>query len=388
MKKTILYSVLAALCLFSSASGQNKPKIKALEIGDQVPDLFFRDLFNYRAPDGKPMTAIQLSALKGKLVILDFWASWCSSCIDGLARSERLSAQFKNDLVVIGVNTEPWQTVQQFFQRQKAKGRAFNFPTICSDTQLSQLFPHRYIPHYVWINGLGKVIAITAADELNEANIQKALGDAAEQFAEKKDIDPAQPLFLQQDFPIDSLIRYSVFVRYYYPGAGSTARERKKNGMLVGQAYTGYSLLKIYRSIAMKLFKQNGEAFSEKRLLLDTRDSVRFLKDDQLVSAAYQEQRPAYLYDFIVPPAKRDSLYELMLADLNRYSGYEGRMAKRRSPCLALQRTQKQTDLTTKGGETGHLGLERFACGTPEPAYQQPGGTPERLTGQPPADHR
>lgn len=45
-------------------------------------------------------------ALNGKVVILHFWATWCDACVKDFAEYQRLSAKYKDDLVVVGVNLD------------------------------------------------------------------------------------------------------------------------------------------------------------------------------------------------------------------------------------------------------------------------------------------
>jgi thiol-disulfide isomerase/thioredoxin len=62
-----------------------------------------------------------LSAAGGKVVMLDFWATWCPPCVRGLPVMSRLSEQYKDrGLVFYAVNVqEDERTVRRFLERQK-----------------------------------------------------------------------------------------------------------------------------------------------------------------------------------------------------------------------------------------------------------------------------
>jgi len=59
--------------------------------------------FTLPALDGKPLS---LSAYKGKVVLLNFWATWCGPCKAEIPGFVELQQQYKNDLVVIGLSVD------------------------------------------------------------------------------------------------------------------------------------------------------------------------------------------------------------------------------------------------------------------------------------------
>lgn len=330
MKSFILS--LAFLCAAVGSFSQNRPGsgIRPLTIGDTVPDLVFNNVLNYHSKTAR------LSDFKGKLVILDFWATWCGSCLNNLGKLDSLQGKLNDKLQVILVNSkntgDDSTKINDLFRvLRKTTGHSYPFPSLYNDTILSSFFNHQIIPHYVWIFE-GTVRAITASYEISEENIVKIISERLNKLEVKKDINTQTPLFINPEVPFSKLEQYSIFLKGQIAGLPSGNRYRKSGSIIHGRAMSNSKLLSMFSNIGQNLI----EGFTANRLVLEMNDSADFIFNEKIDSKQEWYKNNLYSYELIVPIKESDKLYRYMLDDLNRYSGYYGTIAKREVLCLIL----------------------------------------------------
>lgn len=86
------------------------------------------------APDFDVVTLtgekLKLSSLKGKIVMIDFWATWCPPCREGLPITNKMHEQYaKSGLQVLTISDEDAITVSNFVKENK-----YTFPTYLDTT--------------------------------------------------------------------------------------------------------------------------------------------------------------------------------------------------------------------------------------------------------------
>jgi thiol-disulfide isomerase/thioredoxin len=127
-----------------------------------------------------------------KLLVVDFFGTWCVPCIKALPKLSALQEKYKSEITVLLVSEEEPIKLENFIKKQPS----FVFPVVADKEKsfINRFQPPSY-PYTVIIAKNGKVIAIPSQEEMTEENIDKWLKeqDAAPVMNKTNTIDP-QPV--------------------------------------------------------------------------------------------------------------------------------------------------------------------------------------------------
>ena len=318
---------------------------KALKIGDTVPEEIWTATFSIVNSPEKTTT---LTKDRDKLILLDFWATWCSACLKNFPKMEALEKQFGDQLKIVPVTKESRATLDQFFATKNGQ-RYRQLISVADDKMFSTAFPYQTIPFIVWIKN-GKLINLTDAEQVTPETIGEILADQSTSLQTVLQINRKRPLMLAEQFDLEKqtyLMNYALLskgrIRAIQPGSGF----HRTNNIVHGRQITNTSLMNIYRSIAYEIFSNNGDRFSAKRI--DNR-----VKNPSQIDFIHEEKAPEdllYNFELIVPIEHAGSLYPNMLKTLNEYSGYQASIESQRKKCLILKRTSSTDKMATRGEE-------------------------------------
>ncbi len=172
MKKTTTIIVMAVLCLNFCANAQVP---NALKLGEKIPQQIWQQNMPALNKTAALADSIRLNEFTGKIILLDFWASWCTTCIGKFRTLEKFQEQYQDKIKILLVDTKSTkdtpQRINGVLRGENAPFIKYKLATIYGDTILNDLFPHMYIPHYIWIGSDGKLLAITNSALLSENTI-------------------------------------------------------------------------------------------------------------------------------------------------------------------------------------------------------------------------
>ena len=131
MKKCVLFRALTLVVaiFLLGACANNGPRIASA-----APDITLRDLNG---------NTVQLSSLKGKVIVLDFFATWCPPCKEEIPDFIELQRQYGDKgFAMVGVSLSRLEETRRF-----AEAFGINYPVLIADSYASSVYgPLRSIP--------------------------------------------------------------------------------------------------------------------------------------------------------------------------------------------------------------------------------------------------
>ena len=121
----ILFSTIVFAGYLNGNEPENNSANHSSYVSDKAPD------FSLKSVDGK---IVKLSDFKGKVIILDFWATWCPPCRKGIPDLISIQNEYKNDVVVIGVSLDGDKTIKDVPGFAKEYG--INYPIVYGDEKI------------------------------------------------------------------------------------------------------------------------------------------------------------------------------------------------------------------------------------------------------------
>ena len=121
-----------------------------------------------------PEVSSSFQNLKDRLLIVDFFGTWCVPCIRALPKLSALQRQFKDEIRILLVSDESAGKLEGFIKKQSV----FTLPVVVDEQGIfTKLFQPPAYPYTVIVGKDGKVIAIPVSEDVNESNIAKWLSE-------------------------------------------------------------------------------------------------------------------------------------------------------------------------------------------------------------------
>ena len=169
MQAMIGLLVVAGIVTLSNLSNvhaqeQQTTKPSLLKLGTERPELSLQLLSGEKAPTWQ--------ALEGRVVIMDFWATWCTPCIESIPRLNDLHAKFEHDKVTFfSVTYEPPPYVREFLKEHPIASEI----AIDDSFDTFKTFQAWGIPVIFIFDSKGKLVATTHPNNLTPEVISAAL---------------------------------------------------------------------------------------------------------------------------------------------------------------------------------------------------------------------
>lgn len=174
--KSFGYNELSSLLADAAPIVRNYPDVvKTMEQFDKLNQTAVgKPYIDLDLKDFKTKKSVKLSKyIKGKIALIDFWASWCRPCRAEIPNIAKIYEKYGKEIIVISLNV--WD--QPAAQAKAIKDLNMNWLQLTDDTKNStNVYGIDGIPHIMLIGKDGRILARDLRGEEIEEAVKKALG--------------------------------------------------------------------------------------------------------------------------------------------------------------------------------------------------------------------
>lgn len=345
-KKHLGITLISYLTIFNGYGQHALP----LKVGEQFPNLVFTNVINHTQPE------LRISDFRGKLVILDFWSTWCSVCIAQFPKLDELQKQFGDSIkiITVGFDAKRQGDIAEFVKKRKNSIKALNLPTIIQKPEektLIQYFPTSAFPLEVWIDPDGKFIGSTNHLAVTTNNIRDLLKGRKLNFGTEvvyRYYKTSEKLLINRE-PAKGVYSFGSA----FSGRIDSLRDSRdlnidKNPNYIRFFFIDKTVYDLYRIVYKDKIKDF--YFEEPRIVID--DGIQYEDWPQKIGDNWKLneflQNHTFCYELILPPYfDVSSAKEWMISDFDKYFGIKSYVEVRNVRCWAIVKIPKKQQLTS-----------------------------------------
>ena len=335
-----------------------------LTVGDQVPDFIISKIINSKQKTAK------ISNFDHQLLLIDFWGTGCSGCIQEVPFIEQLQQQFGDKIKIFMLTTESEKKILEFWKNNKILKNT-TIPSIVEDENFTKHFKSSFYGLQVWIYNR-KVVAITNPEYVSAEHIEQALTGQILNWPVRYDyfkFDSSRPIFKVDSNQLDlntKPLKYAGITAYLekvketgeFSAGQSIFRDKEKKTiryLILNQAILSSYLL-AYNYIMPSTSMQH--------IVWEVKDRSKY---------TYYSHFGGYRVDWIhkngisfesLNPDTGQTdiqIQQTMIADLNRLLGLNVHFEKRKEKVWVIRSIAKNSKINTKNSQTDDILIDDLA---------------------------
>lgn len=127
---------------------RNLEVLRPMTDGDAAPAFALPSI----GPRGALGAPVALEGTRGKVTVIDFWATWCGPCLRAMPALDALARRYPDDLAVIAINLDDAAEARALFDE-----RGYRMTLVLDDGHTSERYGVTTIPHSVVLDRTGVV---------------------------------------------------------------------------------------------------------------------------------------------------------------------------------------------------------------------------------------